>query len=93
MGSGMTNANQVPISMVQQQPLPPPQQRNTPPVETTTQIDLAQLLEHIQCSKWLPKFQEQDVDINVFYTMTDNDLKEIGIKLAKLWFVDSTHSN
>ena len=41
---------------------------------------LSELLDQIQCSKWLSKFQAQDVDIGVFYTMTDQDLKEIGIK-------------
>ncbi|XP_063714338.1 ankyrin repeat and SAM domain-containing protein 3-like isoform X1 [Symsagittifera roscoffensis] len=42
---------------------------------------LSELLDQIQCSKWLSKFQAQDVDIGVFYTMTDQDLKEIGINL------------
>ncbi|XP_075266405.1 ankyrin repeat and SAM domain-containing protein 3-like isoform X2 [Convolutriloba macropyga] len=43
--------------------------------------NLAAVLDQIQCSKWLPKFQAQDVDVDVFFTMTDQDLKEIGINL------------
>lgn len=42
--------------------------------------DLASLLEQLGLSKYLPTFDEQDVDLQVFLSLTDNDLKEIGIK-------------
>ncbi|XP_045208029.2 LOW QUALITY PROTEIN: ankyrin repeat and SAM domain-containing protein 3-like [Mercenaria mercenaria] len=44
-------------------------------------LDLASLLEQLGLSKYLPTFDEQDVDLQVFLSLTDNDLKEIGIKL------------
>ncbi|ESO88400.1 hypothetical protein LOTGIDRAFT_125983 [Lottia gigantea] len=43
--------------------------------------DLSTLLENHGLSKYLPIFEEQDVDLTVFLSLTDNDLKEIGIKL------------
>ncbi|XP_005109444.1 uncharacterized protein LOC101860609 [Aplysia californica] len=43
--------------------------------------DLAQMLGELGLSKYLDKFEEQDVDLQVFLSLTDNDLKEIGIKL------------
>ena len=42
--------------------------------------DLASLLEDLGLSKYLSLLEEQDVDLQVFLTLTDNDLKEIGIK-------------
>ncbi|KAL3885199.1 hypothetical protein ACJMK2_025290 [Sinanodonta woodiana] len=43
--------------------------------------DLASLLEQQGLSKYYKMFEEQDVDLQVFLSLTDNDLKEIGIKL------------
>lgn len=43
--------------------------------------NLAELLEELSLTKYLPIFEEQDVDLQVFLTLTDNDLHEIGIKL------------
>ncbi|CAH1795911.1 unnamed protein product [Owenia fusiformis] len=43
--------------------------------------DLAGLLEELGLSKYLVTFEEQDVDLQVFLTLTDTDLKEVGIKL------------
>ncbi|KAG8506477.1 Ankyrin repeat and SAM domain-containing protein 3, partial [Galemys pyrenaicus] len=43
--------------------------------------DLAALLEQIGCLKYLPLFEEQDVDLRIFLTLTESDLKEIGITL------------
>lgn len=41
--------------------------------------DLATLLEQIGCLKYLQVFEEQDVDLRIFLTLTESDLKEIGI--------------
>ncbi|XP_054549837.1 ankyrin repeat and SAM domain-containing protein 3 isoform X2 [Talpa occidentalis] len=43
--------------------------------------DLAALLEQIGCLKYLQVFEEQDVDLRIFLTLTESDLKEIGITL------------
>ncbi|XP_073915329.1 ankyrin repeat and SAM domain-containing protein 3 isoform X5 [Castor canadensis] len=43
--------------------------------------DLAELLEQIGCLKYLQLFEEQDVDLRIFLTLTESDLKEIGITL------------
>ncbi|XP_063790855.1 ankyrin repeat and SAM domain-containing protein 3 [Pseudophryne corroboree] len=43
--------------------------------------DLAELLEQIGCSKYLPIFQEQDVNLRIFLTLTETDLREVGITL------------
>ena len=48
-------------------------QKDTPP-------DLPTMLEQLGLSKYLTTFEEQDVDLQVFLSLTDNDLKEIGIK-------------
>ena len=42
--------------------------------------DLPSLLHQLGLSKYLKVFEEQDVDLQVFLSLTDNDLKEIGIK-------------
>lgn len=42
--------------------------------------DLKGLLEQLGLSKYLTVFEEQDVDLQVFLSLTDNDLKEVGIK-------------
>ncbi|KAK2097469.1 hypothetical protein P7K49_022920 [Saguinus oedipus] len=44
-------------------------------------VDLAALLEQIGCLKYLQVFEEQDVDLRIFLTLTESDLKEIGITL------------
>ena len=38
------------------------------------------MLDQLGLTKYLPIFEEQDVDLQVFLSLTDNDLKEIGIK-------------
>ncbi|XP_033096744.1 ankyrin repeat and SAM domain-containing protein 3-like [Anneissia japonica] len=43
--------------------------------------NLATLLESLNLSKYHSLFEEQDVDLRVFLTLNDTDLKEIGIKL------------
>ncbi|XP_037320083.2 ankyrin repeat and SAM domain-containing protein 3 [Pungitius pungitius] len=43
--------------------------------------DLAEFLEQIGFSKYLPVLEEQDIDLRIFLTLTENDLKEIGITL------------
>ncbi|XP_059154283.1 ankyrin repeat and SAM domain-containing protein 3-like [Physella acuta] len=43
--------------------------------------NLAEMLNQLGLLKYLDKFEEQDVDLQVFLSLTDNDLKEIGIKL------------
>ncbi|KAG8557592.1 hypothetical protein GDO81_016671 [Engystomops pustulosus] len=43
--------------------------------------DLAELLEQIGCSKYLSIFQEQDVNLRIFLTLTETDLREVGITL------------
>uniref|UniRef100_V9KEN1 Ankyrin repeat and SAM domain-containing protein 3 n=1 Tax=Callorhinchus milii TaxID=7868 RepID=V9KEN1_CALMI len=43
--------------------------------------DLAEFLEQIGCQKYLSVFEEQDVDLRVFLTLTEADLREVGITL------------
>ncbi|XP_072049082.1 ankyrin repeat and SAM domain-containing protein 3-like [Amphiura filiformis] len=43
--------------------------------------ELKNLLESLNLEKYYLKFEEQDVDLRVFLTLTDADLKEVGIKL------------
>uniref|UniRef100_W5KIK0 Ankyrin repeat and sterile alpha motif domain containing 3 n=1 Tax=Astyanax mexicanus TaxID=7994 RepID=W5KIK0_ASTMX len=43
--------------------------------------DLAEFLEQIGCSKYVPLLEEQDIDLRIFLTLTENDLKEVGITL------------
>ncbi|XP_064651001.1 ankyrin repeat and SAM domain-containing protein 3-like [Lineus longissimus] len=42
---------------------------------------LDDLLTQLGLTKYIPLFQEQDVDLQVFMSLTDNDLKEVGVKL------------
>ena len=42
--------------------------------------DLKDMLNQLGLLKYLDKFVEQDVDLQVFLSLTDNDLKELGIK-------------
>lgn len=44
------------------------------------QYDLNTLLSEIGLAKYASVFEEQDVDFEMFLTLSDNDLKEIGIK-------------
>ncbi|KAM9837788.1 ankyrin repeat and SAM domain-containing protein 3 [Aulostomus maculatus] len=53
----------------------------TPPPSYTGPKDLAEFLEQIGFSKYLPLLEEQDIDLRIFLTLTENDLKEIGITL------------
>lgn len=41
--------------------------------------DLTEFLEQIGFSKYLALLEEQDIDLRIFLTLTENDLKEIGI--------------
>ncbi|XP_074519487.1 ankyrin repeat and SAM domain-containing protein 3 [Halichoeres trimaculatus] len=52
-----------------------------PPPSYTGPKDLAEFLEQIGFSKYLPLLEEQDIDLRIFLTLTENDLKEIGITL------------
>uniref|UniRef100_A0A3Q3FM40 Ankyrin repeat and sterile alpha motif domain containing 3 n=1 Tax=Labrus bergylta TaxID=56723 RepID=A0A3Q3FM40_9LABR len=52
-----------------------------PPPSHSGPKDLAEFLEQIGFSKYLPLLVEQDIDLRIFLTLTENDLKEIGITL------------
>ncbi|XP_028332913.1 ankyrin repeat and SAM domain-containing protein 3 isoform X2 [Gouania willdenowi] len=52
-----------------------------PPASYTGPKDLAEFLEQIGLVKYLPLLEEQDIDLRIFLTLTENDLKEIGITL------------
>ncbi|MCJ8728373.1 hypothetical protein PDJAM_G00003830 [Pangasius djambal] len=52
-----------------------------PPPSYTGPKDLAEFLEQIGFSKYLPLLEEQDIDLRIFLTLTENDLKEVGITL------------
>ncbi|XP_065114835.1 ankyrin repeat and SAM domain-containing protein 3 isoform X2 [Paramisgurnus dabryanus] len=43
--------------------------------------DLAEFLEQVGFRKYLPLLEEQDIDLRIFLTLTENDLKEVGITL------------
>ncbi|XP_059834826.1 ankyrin repeat and SAM domain-containing protein 3 isoform X1 [Hypanus sabinus] len=43
--------------------------------------DLPEFLEQIGCLKYLHILEEQDVDLRIFLTLTESDLKEVGITL------------
>ncbi|XP_068439332.1 ankyrin repeat and SAM domain-containing protein 3 isoform X2 [Clinocottus analis] len=51
------------------------------PPSYTGPKELAEFLEQIGFSKYLPVLEEQDIDLRIFLTLTENDLKEIGITL------------
>ncbi|KAM3592437.1 uncharacterized protein V6R79_018810 [Siganus canaliculatus] len=51
------------------------------PPSYTGPKDLSEFLEQIGFSKYLPLLEEQDIDLRIFLTLTENDLKEIGITL------------
>ena len=48
-----------------------------PPVKPT----VASFLQELNLTKYLSIFEEQDVDFSTLLTLTDNDLKEVGITL------------
>uniref|UniRef100_A0A1A7Z659 Ankyrin repeat and sterile alpha motif domain containing 3 n=2 Tax=Iconisemion striatum TaxID=60296 RepID=A0A1A7Z659_9TELE len=52
-----------------------------PPPSYAGPKDLSEFLEQIGFSKYLPLLEEQDIDLRIFLTLTENDLKEIGITL------------
>ncbi|RXN21819.1 ankyrin repeat and SAM domain-containing 3 [Labeo rohita] len=52
-----------------------------PPPSYTGPKDLAEFLKQIGFSKYLPLLEEQDIDLRIFLTLTENDLKEVGITL------------
>ncbi|TMS22159.1 Ankyrin repeat and SAM domain-containing protein 3 [Larimichthys crocea] len=51
------------------------------PPSYTGPKDLAEFLEQIGFSKYLPLLEKEDIDLRIFLTLTENDLKEIGITL------------
>ncbi len=59
--------------------------------------DLRSLLEQLGLEKWLAVFDREEVNLQVFLSLTDQDLKEVGIKYAhtlmlvenKTWIVYS----
>ncbi|XP_078200693.1 ankyrin repeat and SAM domain-containing protein 3 isoform X8 [Callithrix jacchus] len=61
--------------------LPPESRPQTQRAPYSGPQDLAALLEQIGCLKYLQVFEEQDVDLRIFLTLTESDLKEIGITL------------
>ncbi|XP_059381130.1 ankyrin repeat and SAM domain-containing protein 3 [Carassius carassius] len=52
-----------------------------PPPSYTGPKDLAGFLEQIGFSKYFPLLEAQDIDLRIFLTLTENDLKEVGITL------------
>lgn len=42
--------------------------------------DLREFLTNLNMLKYLPTFEEQDVDLTVFLSLNDDDLKELGVK-------------
>ncbi|XP_062848742.1 ankyrin repeat and SAM domain-containing protein 3 isoform X2 [Trichomycterus rosablanca] len=52
-----------------------------PPPSYTGPKELAEFLEQVGCIKYLPLLEEQDIDLRIFLTLTENDLKEVGITL------------
>ncbi|XP_066545124.1 ankyrin repeat and SAM domain-containing protein 3 isoform X2 [Amia ocellicauda] len=53
----------------------------SPPPAYAGPKDLAEFLEQIGFSKYLPLLEEQDIDLRIFLTLTENDLKEVGVTL------------
>ncbi|XP_043082141.1 ankyrin repeat and SAM domain-containing protein 3 isoform X2 [Puntigrus tetrazona] len=51
------------------------------PPSYTGPKDLAEFLEQIGFRKYLPLLEEQDIDLRIFLTLTENDLKEVGVTL------------
>ena len=42
--------------------------------------DLSSFLTELGLTKYISVFEEQEVNLQVFLSLTDNDLKEVGIK-------------
>ncbi|MEQ2269642.1 Ankyrin repeat and SAM domain-containing protein 6 [Xenotaenia resolanae] len=42
--------------------------------------ELSSILKKLSLEKYQPIFEEQEVDMEAFLTLTDGDLKELGIK-------------
>ncbi|KAL2078266.1 hypothetical protein ACEWY4_025951 [Coilia grayii] len=51
------------------------------PPSYTGPKDLAEFLEQIGSSKYLPLLEVQEIDLRIFLTLTENDLKEVGVTL------------
>ena len=49
-------------------------------VEDEADDELASFLQTLGLAKYVPVFEEQEVNFQVFLSLTDNDLKEVGIK-------------
>ena len=49
---------------------------------------LHELLETIGLTKWENNFIKEDIDLHVFLTLDDDDLKKLGIKVSKLCTVN-----
>ena len=43
-------------------------------------LDLPSLLAELGLTKYWATFEEQEVNLQVFLSLTENDLKEVGIK-------------
>lgn len=52
----------------------------SPIISPTATTDLSTILNQLDLSKFIPNFEQQEVDYQTFLTLTDSDLKEIGIK-------------
>lgn len=42
--------------------------------------DLASLLKELELSKYIHVFEKNGIDLNTFWLLSDDDLKEIGIQ-------------
>lgn len=47
----------------------------------STKPTVANFLKELKLTKYIPTFEEQDVDFSTLLTLTDSDLKEVGISL------------
>ena len=59
-------------------------QPTSTPARKHQPLDLRTLLLDLGLAKYIATFEEQDVDLHVFLSLTDSDLKEIGIKWEHL---------
>ena len=56
------------------------EEQNSSVEESKRPKDLSALLTQIGLVKYMALFEEQDVDLQVFLSLTDDDLKEVGVK-------------
>jgi len=60
---------------------PPPHPPPHPQTQLRPKMDLTTLLNSLGLQKYIAVFEELEVDLPVFLTLTDNDLRECGITL------------